>query len=498
MPEHDDPIEELTRFGAGFSAGQGGGEMPLSAAEVRRRGDRIRHRRHAVLAGAAAAAVAAVTVPVLALGHGTTGGDDDLVAGDPGLSTANLLADADTESEPGRTGAYRTTDTFEGDGQAVVQVCQQQPLSALGATDSFHRTFQLVPVVVPGETPPTPPVDGLVESVAQFDSPATAQAAYDTVGRWVRDCTRPVTGATGVRVVPPRDATVPADSEASIYDIHWTNPDGEPTIGEIGLVLQRERIAIVTVQSYGATDYDYLPEDGGTPLDRMLPKAADRLRPESSTASPSSPAPSASAADPATPAGADPAAATIPDDFPLAEGWPRLDGDGRSQGPARDLDAVVIAPCTSEIAGVPSAADRLNATWQEPEDFRARQLSTFASTGQAQQAADAIVAAYRGCPRSPADAAGHVRHHSVRTGTLGEESWVLGTWTTSGPEGTPVPGLEVLYVVRAGNALLLLSHANEGGAADPGGDIVTSAEQLAEDAAPVVTALCRLADGACG
>lgn len=493
MPEQHDPIEELSRFGAGFSTGPGGGEMPLSAADVRRRGDRIRRRRTALVTGAAALAVAAVTVPVLALSHGDAKRDDHLVANDRALSVRDLLTDDETELQVGRTGAFRTSATTEGDGQATVQVCQQQSLESLGASTSFTRRYRFVPEVLAGETPPEVTGDGLVETIAQFAGPDAARSAYDAFGEWLRGCTKPVTDATDARVIPARAAAVPDGTKGHIYDIQWKDGSGEPTIGEVGLLLQDERIAIVTVAVYGATDYNYLPEDGGSPLDRMLPKAAERLLPGAATtpATTPAPAPSATVTDPADA----PAGTVLPDDLPLADGWPEVDGDGSLEGPARDQEPFSFAPCGTDVPDAPEPADRITARWQEPEDFRGRQLSSYTSVAEARSAADAIVNAYRDCPDGPRDDAGFVSHHTVADGDLGDESWVLGRATTF--DGSPAPGLDVTYVVRVGNALLLLEQANEGGAADPAGDIATNAAQMAEEAGPVVTSLCRFVGSAC-
>ncbi|MFC7503026.1 hypothetical protein, partial [Nocardioides sp. GCM10030258] len=148
MSEHD-PINDLSRFGDDFSTGTGG-DMPLSAAAVRRRGDQIRRRRTALVAGASALAVAAVAVPILAIAGGNPKADDnndiaDDKANAQSLSAENLLRDADTEYFPNDKTPWRTSETFEGDGQAVYHPCQQQALSELGATNSFTRAFEYVP-----------------------------------------------------------------------------------------------------------------------------------------------------------------------------------------------------------------------------------------------------------------------------------------------------------------------------------------------------------------
>src|SRR3546814_4041916 len=67
-----DPLDRLTEFGSAFS----GEAMPLPPEEVRRRGDRIRRRTHAMIAAGSAAAVAAVAIPVFAVMGGDGGPDE--------------------------------------------------------------------------------------------------------------------------------------------------------------------------------------------------------------------------------------------------------------------------------------------------------------------------------------------------------------------------------------------------------------------------------------
>src|SRR5918992_2949226 len=75
-----DPIEELSSFDPGGSV------HPLPAAEVRRRGERLRRRNLALVAGAVAA-VLVVAIPISVLAGGDEGGRPEPA----GLTTDALL-----------------------------------------------------------------------------------------------------------------------------------------------------------------------------------------------------------------------------------------------------------------------------------------------------------------------------------------------------------------------------------------------------------------------
>lgn len=480
--------------------------MPLSAADVRRRGDRIRRRRTALVAGGAALAVAAVTVPILALtGHGGDP-DNDLVTKDPStsrsLGRSDLLRDEDTQYEPGSSGAFHTTDTFEGDAQATYHVCEQGNPSSLGATRSLTRTFALTPpeeasdvIAAPGE--------GLVEMVAEFPDNATAQAAFDTWTDWITSCTSRLGDFEHSRVSPdPETVPLTSDGRAVIYDLSWgpapkeIDPYGDSGfINETGLVVEGHRIAVVGLTIVGQ-DYNFLPEDGGTPMYRMLPVAAERLLPGDQP-----PATPSSAPDDKTTSGdSSGVATTIPDGFVIDTGWPEPSGDGTFEPSSRSLPAFELAPCGTSVADqpggeLPTPTDRLNASWSQPEDGRARQLLTYESFEAATRAATTMVNAYRACPDEAPDAGGSTAHHSVTEGDLGDISWVVGTWSTY--DGAPAVGIEALTVVQVGNALLLITGSNEGGASDPQGDIATTASSGADDAADVIAAMCVFTDAGC-
>lgn len=292
MPEQHDPLDDLTRFGAGIGAGSGV-PMPFSAGEARQRGDRLRRRRRALVAGGSALAVAAVAVPVFALAGGGPRADDDrgLTAVDPApsvsasvpaaaLTTAALLTDADTVFNQGsdwvRTGAY------EGDGQEPFHPCARATLASLGAASVVVGDYELRS---PGQAQPARGAL-LQEAVARFDSADAARAARATVIGWIRDCGDAVRsfGATEYRVVQTRLLDSSAGPDAQILEAQYgpvdtsIDPSGDSAyIAETGVAVQGSDLVVLGSQIVGQ-DYNFLPEEGGTPVNRMLPVALERVR----------------------------------------------------------------------------------------------------------------------------------------------------------------------------------------------------------------------------
>lgn len=508
MPEQHDPIDELARFGAGFGSATPGGDMPLSAADVRRRGDQIRRRRTALVAGGAALAVAAVAVPVFAvIGNDNPRSDKDNIAHEvPPLRLADLLRDADTEYDPEGYSLFRTSDTFAGDGQAVSLPCQRETTSALGATDSLTRTFDLYAnpeKLAPGDTLPEDTTkDDLTEVIAQFDSPDAARTAYDQLAEWILDCRIP--GADKVNVVPQgRSVEVPG-GDAVIYDLNWgpvpeeIDPFGDfAYISETGLVLQDDRIAVVSVKIVGQ-DYTWLSENGGTPLERMLPKAAERLRPDTAPEQPTEPTatetsesgePDAGTGDP----GVDTGAAAIPGDFPLLDGWPEEAGDGDGRiGPARDLEPIGVDVCGQALPD-PGHVDRLVARFDNVEDYRTRQLTTYASAEEAVAAAAAIRELFESCPKGPVRADGHTPNWAVRDTTIGGTSFAVLGWDTL--DGSPTTFGDTLLVVRLGSSVLVVAHSGHSG--NPQGRETEAVDQIVQESASVVDRMCTWTAAGC-
>lgn len=453
-----DPINDLTRFGAGFSTGTGG-DMSRSAADIRRRGDQIRRRRTALVAGASALAVAAVAVPIFAVVGGTPKADNDNIAGDPppAVTADDLLRDADTEYFPGETAAFRTVDTYEGDEQATFHPCQQATLSSLGAASSLTRTYEYVVSPDAGEVVDVPG-DGLVETIAQFDDADAARAAYDRFAEWILDCEGQIPGAERVKVIPQaRSVEIPTGGDAVIYDLNWgpvpveADPFGDSAyINETGLVLQGDRIAVVAVTIVGQ-DYNFVEEDGGTPVDRMIRTAAARLQP--------------GAAVPSPPAETDGATA--------GEGGVSLLGDGLelvqemvtndSGDPVRtdptaegvgDLDF-----CGTVVDPGAGAAERLAANSSGPEYGEARELVVLPSAAEADALAASIVDAARNCPTSGADGSAQLNSVATREDQPLRTDVVTQTYET---DGLPQLGTTTWVVAHDGPLVLVAMTYGEG------------------------------------
>lgn len=498
MPEQHDPIDELTRFGAGLGSATPGGDMPRSAADVRRRGDQIRRRRSALAAGGAALAVAAVAVPVFALtGNDHPRSDRNPIAKDePALAASDLLRDADTEYFPDQKSAFTTASTEEGDGQATFHPCQREALSALGAQSSFTRFYDQVVKLEPGMTaPPDVPDDGMVETIAQFPDAAAARAAYDEVTDWIVGCEGHVPGADTVKVTPQARSVEVGKGDAVVYDLTWRpapveiDPTGDAAyINETGLLLQGDRIAVLAVTIVGQ-DYNFDPDAGGTPVERMLPTAAERLLPgdgPDDDATPPTPEATATAPDAPDPA--------IPDDFPLTASWPREAGDGEGlKAPSRNAAALSFEACGTTLPD-PRHAVRLTASYSNAEDYRTRQLTTYASADEAVAAVRAIRELYDACPTGPKRDDGYTPHWAVRDTEVGGESFAVLGWDTM--DGAPTPYGDTLLVVRVGSAVLVVVHSGEGGAPS-GEDDQRAIDQITQESAAVVARMCTWTVAGC-
>lgn len=285
-----DPLDKLNQFGSSFE----GGAMPQSPAEVRRRGDQIRRRTHALIAGASALAVAAVAVPVIALT--SIGGDTntdrppvtessqtptDPVTPGASLTEANLVTADELEAPSGM--AVTEVDTVENDRDVTATICQQESFLNMDAEGVLVRRFGLGMSAENGG-------DGdadtyIAETIAEFPDEATAGAAFEAVTQWVSACAPegadPIepTGWEGwegdtadrsgaVELLEYGPATAAPGSQYDVSgrdDLQWRN--------HTGIVLSGDRLA---VWSYLTLTSDY---DSSGPLSpgAVMPLMADKL-----------------------------------------------------------------------------------------------------------------------------------------------------------------------------------------------------------------------------
>lgn len=474
-----DPIEKLTRLGEALE----GAPMPLPASEVRARGDRIRRRKHAVIAGASAAVVVAVAVPVVAF---TLNGSDDEPPVTPrptvtdtnpvpsaALSDENLLTDGQA-IYPNGGSDWRVRDTYPGDGQSAFSPCAQQSMAGLGAEQVFKRDFDFV--VLPSEE--IEPTLHLNEIIAEFPTAADAEAAAGSIRGWLRDCLPP--GAEEYGAGPFTTVPLPVDGTAEVQLSTYgpvdesIDPFGDfAYFLETGVVVSGDRVAVLT-QIVPGQDYNW-PE--GTPVEQMIPDAAQQL-----------------AIGNGTPTEVEPSDGTdwptvLSPDFPLTSGWPRDDGSAEFQltPPSIDNQAMVAAgelTACDQAATDPGAIDRLTTRLSLGSSAYVREVLLFADHTAAARFLDSVQDVYSACPTEDQNGTPPTFTTEVGQGAIGEESWVI----TRASDGI---GRLAIHVVRVGNAVLV-DLASDEGTGDTVRDLATVTR---ENLADVVTALDDLQGG---
>lgn len=248
----------------------------------------MQQHRLTLAAAAVAAAVAAATLlgacgtdpstdASAADGAGTTPAGTSSSSPAAGLTTDHLLTDADTVYSDGadwfRTGAH------EGDGQDAFNPCAQESLQGTGATSVVRADFELRNSAADA---PDTAGDHLVQVVGEYDDEAAATKAWSTVNGWLEECSTLPDDLPDYRALQTRKVAVEG-ADAVITDSHFgpvpeeADPTGDAAyIMETGVLRQGNRVVVLTSVIIGQ-DYNFLDEDGGTPVNRMLPRAAARL-----------------------------------------------------------------------------------------------------------------------------------------------------------------------------------------------------------------------------
>lgn len=440
-----DPIDKLTRLGDALE----GAPMPLPASEIRARGDRIRRRKHALVAGASAAVVAAVAVPVVAL---TLNGSDDPgnlaphpSVSDPvapaALSAENLItADDAAWNEVGTE--FEVSETYPGDGLATPSPCFQSSFAGLGAETVFQRDFRWTKQTSGTDTGPQ-----LNEVIGEFASPEDALTAYNEIQGWYDDCLPAGAESFDAGEFAPVD--IPVDGEG-VQMVATYGPVDEKLdpfgydgwFLDTGLVVAGDRVAVVTALSHGQ-DYNLTP----TPAARMVPAAAERLVRGNGV-------------------GDEPAEGdwptTIPDDFPLDSGWPENDGSDEFQldAPSEDNQAMLAAGELSGCQDIPAGepVDRLTTRLTWAVNSYAREIQLFADDTAAMAYLDSIQDSYATCEAEGPSGSAPSTTTEVLSGTLGDEHWAI----TQASDGI---GRGVYHVFRVGNAVAVDLASDEGNGA---------------------------------
>lgn len=190
----------------------------------------------------------------------------------------------------------------------------------------------------------------------------------------------------------------------------------------------------------------------------------------------------------------------IPDGFPLAAGWP---DDGAAEpgrgngltGPTRKLEPMRFVACDDRMALGAGGTDRLGARWRNVEDYRSRQLTTYATAEDAAAAVAALVALHRACPTEEGTD-GYTTVVDVVRQEVGEDSWAIVHRFEL--QDAPAVGLGVHLVVRLGQSVLVDEAWNEGGAGpDPDADVRSQVREQLATTSEVVAAMCTFTIDGC-
>ena len=448
-----DPIDELSNFEPGVRVN------PMPAAEVRRRGDRLR-RRNSLMAVGAAVAVVLVATPIAVFSGDGDGGKPQPAP--PGLTDAVLLT---ADEVPAR---QRLTEWREADPEGEVLACAPQPPDSLDPDASVRRDFEAdIAEGPPGEIP----ASFVRTQVLQFDDPAAARTAYDTATGWIAGC--------AVDENPSRESRSStydlADGGVGEWRLHiFPAPEycggvdcGAALFDRMGVAQVDDRLVLVS-----------LAEVGG-PLE---PKGLDATMDELFQAAVAK----ASGEILGTPV---PPESSELDGFPLDSGMPDEsdNSDYRFDPPSTDTEAMIPAGELTACGKSPpdtGPLDRLTTRLTGPSDAQVRELQLLADEQEAVTYVAHLRNLYQSCPTSDSGGAPPTFTTTVGEGALGEESLDI----RRASDGI---GRVAITVVRIGNAVLVENVSDEG----VGAEVDSLATAARENLADVIAAMNELQDG---
>lgn len=457
MPEHDDLFATFTHQGMPVD--------PLPASEVRRRGDRLRRRRTALVALGSVAAVGVLVATPLALVAGGADSTRPLDPAGPGPATRS----ASTEGVEWRTSvppAFPLADEMPEGAERSPDYEQQAPgpcggdgFTAAGALDTEDAIW-------------TDAEEASEQrAVAVYADDADATAAIDEVRDQLAACEQPT----------PRGISIWAVEQASdlgeqsyVFVNSWYS-DGEQT----GDAHVHQLVRVGNAVLYDTANF------GGAGDPEVVDLTVEQVREDSAYAVSSMCVFAADPCDepPAKPRPVEPASvgAEIPAGFALDAGLV-VDGDGEAIGPAPDGDGVDLSAMCSTLRDTWPAdpVDRLAYALAGPETLRVRELATYASVAAAEQVLAGVRDAVGAC--------------SSVGGTRGDPV----TWSELAPTDAPADsvtfamtmsdgglGGTLFQLTRVGNAVLATSWGAEWSSAT----VEAGAADLTDETTPVLEAV---------
>ncbi|RYP82765.1 hypothetical protein EKO23_20970 [Nocardioides guangzhouensis] len=483
MPERD-PIQELENFTVG-----GPPVHTLPAAEVRRRGDRMRRRRAVALAGGAALAVAVVVAAPLALAGGGNGGGPD--NREPGFATGG--------STPTARAASGWLSALPDDFDLAVGYPDTNPD---GSPVEVDRDISGSSLAVCGPDVPTG-ADRVDEAVVKYVAPAmprsralqlyaddaAAQAALGNLREAVAACP-----------APDGDGQVltPLDWAAGDASYAWTTRSRAgsgfaPGLTVTHVVRVGNALLVATTSDQRVEGPEAVARAEHAAEDETL-LAVDDMNVFAEHPGVVSPDGVTDGSDGGPGDGSDGSIATapgadLPADFPVADGLRRAGaGDGGVvTDPSREAagGVGVLAPCDAAAWPV-TARDRLAVRSTGPEMVDARELVTFTDATEAAGVLSALRQAVESCPRQETSD-GTLLLDPQEVHGLGHDHVAFFQHSDQGLGGT------YWMFVRVGRAVLATSYTGETSS--------TTLPQLVDEQKlntdPLVARLCRFAEAGC-
>ena len=433
-----DPIDELENFSL-----SGQPMNPLPAAEVRRRGDRIRRRNNALATVGSLAVVAIIATPLALAATGDSTPDSVPPAGQPEWTTT-IPSSFDLGAVP--DGAQFAFDVRDRSVVDDIALCGAAAWATGGATDVAGASW--------GEAGSD---GGEGRTLALYPDRDTAAAALGDLRQAVLDCPRDTTSGELPALSDPVDVGVPGAEDSFVWKREIQDGDllFDQTVFEVVQVGNALFVANAFSSAGGpqaAGNVDVLIGNSAPVVDQLCTFSAEGC---------ASDQPSAAADEPTGLTGA------IPDDFPLEKGLPTSQEGGAVglEGPRHDLDLAVynvensLQACGVAPTGRPEPADTLSAGYRSPAEGILRQLMTFDSVEDAQAYVDATIAPFAACPED-ADNRGVSKVYEVTTPDLGDAT-AVSTMRVE-VDGEPGLGYQVVALTRVGQAVLFTLVNNDG------------------------------------
>lgn len=416
-----DPIEELENFTV-----PGTPMTPLPAAEVRRRGDRIR-RRNNVLAGAAAVAVvAAIVTPVAVLAD-----RDDSRSIDPAPQTDWVTTvPADFPLNNGMFGEPKVTTRSGIDDIELCETTAWSPTDPVGTVDLAGARFE-ENEAYQGRT------------LALYSDATSAEAAMAEIRTGVENCPRDENG-TGLPLV---NELVSLDLSGDDWLTVVQQAKDAASFSDLTVwEVVRSGNALLIDSSFGMAGGDQVVSDTAALLANRSEIVRGQLCVFSADPCATPPRIPEEAPDPGTGEGA---VSAIPSGLQLGRGLSSFEGEP-VDGPSPTAEGVpALELCGTSVWPV-TGVERLAVTVSGPEYRENRELVTFASSAELTAALDALRAS------SDPTCAPDGRPMESYDEQVGDDSVTF----AMGYEGGT--GLDIYQFVQVGRSLLATRRMTEG------------------------------------